>query len=96
MTGIAPARGSFFLSTAKVAPSSTDMIKSSSAPENWVSDVHATRRLDARASPPISVLYAEAERVGISEPDECAHRRAYEIGREGFAPSVGLLELRLR
>jgi signal transduction histidine kinase len=49
--------------------------------------------IDSQPCPDIALLYAEALRAGVADPGECALRRAYEVGREGFVHGVGLLEL---
>jgi signal transduction histidine kinase len=46
-----------------------------------------------RARRDLAALYADALRANLAETSEGALRRAYEIGRHGFAHGLGILEL---
>ncbi|MFL5309003.1 MAG: ATP-binding protein [Myxococcales bacterium] len=48
---------------------------------------------DVPAARDLGSLYAEALRANLAEPSEGTLRRAYEIGRRGFAQGLGILEL---
>jgi len=46
-----------------------------------------------RPGPDLQRLYADALRAGLADPSEFVLGRAYEMGRQGFAQGIGLLEL---
>lgn len=48
---------------------------------------------DAPARRDLAALYADALQANLAETSESALRRAYEIGRHGFARGLGILEL---
>jgi two-component system, chemotaxis family, sensor kinase Cph1 len=50
---------------------------------------------DPPSGPDLATLYADALRANLADRSESALRRAYEIGRQGFAEGIGLLEMTL-
>jgi signal transduction histidine kinase len=58
------------------------------APDALVANV-----TDSPAARHLAPLYADALRANLAETSEGALRRAYEIGRQGFAQGLGILEL---
>src|SRR5207253_4956760 len=67
--------------------------KGHSMNEGVASDALVATVTDAPAHRSLASLYAGALRANLAETTEGALRRAYEIGRQGFAQGLGILEL---
>src|SRR5437879_13612827 len=61
--------------------------------EGVASDALVTTVTDAPPHRGLASLYADALRGNLAQPTEGASRRAYEIGRQGFAQGLGILDL---
>src|SRR2546423_15389439 len=61
--------------------------------EGVASDALVATVTDASAGRGLALLYADALRANLAETSEGALSRAYEIGRQGFAQGLGILEL---